>query len=239
MAVQILDELSEAAEPHDGVLVVALDEGFEVAAEGSDAAEDGDHAGGASLIIPVEGLSEADVADVIEQVTTDVGAEVVETELIDYAVQQALDVVDGGGVEVEDAISGGGAVGPLVLGPRVVTCRQGSRDFTDPNMWVNVQNSTCVGKGVQWVARPTAAVRKLISSNISEAGMSWWRNGKPMPRNAPHSNVWKDYKFHGSFRPVTTGDTVRMQDTLKFTVRVGGRTLPASIFFCLTVQMPR
>lgn len=80
----------------------------------------------------------------------------------------------------------------------------------------------CRHNTVNWGFRISPRVQSVITGKVAERGASWWRNGKAMPKNAPHV-VGKNYLFHGTFKTVRHGDHVQSQDYMKFPVRIGGR----------------
>ncbi|MFI9029945.1 hypothetical protein [Streptomyces sp. NPDC053560] len=81
----------------------------------------------------------------------------------------------------------------------------------------------CHHNTINWGYRISAKLRSVITGAVAERGASWWKNGKHMPKNAPHT-VGKSYHFHGTFKPVKHGNHVQSQDHMKFRVNVGGQT---------------
>ncbi|GAA1083031.1 hypothetical protein [Nocardiopsis composta] len=81
----------------------------------------------------------------------------------------------------------------------------------------------------------SAKVKSIITGKVHETGARWRRNGKSMPKNAPHT-VGKNYHFHGSFKPVEHGDKVQFQDFMKFRVKIGGKTGNGTITWASNVK---
>jgi hypothetical protein len=86
----------------------------------------------------------------------------------------------------------------------------------------------CKYSNINWGYRISKKVRAIITGPVAEKGVHWWKNGKKMPSNAPHA-VGASYHFHGTLKPVKSGDVVQMQDYMTFRVNVGGSTGTGSI----------
>ena len=71
-----------------------------------------------------------------------------------------------------------------------------------------------------WGFQISYATQAIIVSNVTERGMSWWRNGSFAGQNAPHT-VPKDYQFHGTFNPVYAGNDIDYSDYMTFRHNVG------------------
>lgn len=79
-------------------------------------------------------------------------------------------------------------------------------------------------------------IRAIIVSNVTEIGMSWWRNGSFAGQNAPHT-VPSDYLFHGTFNPVYAGNDIDYNDYMTFRHNVGsGGTGSLSIAGSVVLQ---
>ncbi|QLI99624.1 hypothetical protein HZZ00_00620 [Streptomyces sp. NEAU-sy36] len=92
----------------------------------------------------------------------------------------------------------------------------------------------CPYSNINWGFKISARVQSVITSNVNESGVSWWRNGKRMPKNAGHV-VGKSYHFHGTLKPVKHGDHVQFQDYMTFRVRIGGRPGTGSLVWAADV----
>jgi hypothetical protein len=92
----------------------------------------------------------------------------------------------------------------------------------------------CHYSTINWGFKISARLQSIITSNVNESGVSWWRNGKRMPKNAGHV-VGKSYHFHGTLKPVKHGDHVQFQDYMTFRVRIGGRPGTGSLVWAADV----
>ncbi|MET8721896.1 MULTISPECIES: hypothetical protein [Streptomyces] len=92
----------------------------------------------------------------------------------------------------------------------------------------------CHYSNINWGFKISARLQSIITSNVNESGVSWWRNGKRMPKNAGHV-VGKSYHFHGTLKPVKHGDHVQFQDYMTFRVRIGGRPGTGSLVWAADV----
>lgn len=105
-------------------------------------------------------------------------------------------------------------------GPAVLRCDK-NPSWSDARGTLHARFN-CHHSNINWGYRISARVRAVITGPVHEQGVSWWRNGKRMPRNAGHV-VGKNYLFHGTLKPVHHGDHVQFQDFMKFRVNVGGK----------------
>ncbi|TWV44840.1 hypothetical protein FRZ03_16850 [Streptomyces misionensis] len=92
----------------------------------------------------------------------------------------------------------------------------------------------CHYSNINWGFKISARLQSVITSNVNESGVSWWRNGKRMPKNAGHV-VGRSYHFHGTLKPVKHGDHVQFQDYMTFRVRIGGRPGTGSLVWAADV----
>ncbi|MEU4683759.1 hypothetical protein [Streptomyces xinghaiensis] len=105
-------------------------------------------------------------------------------------------------------------------GPAVLRCGK-NPSWSDANGTLHARFN-CRHSTINWGFRISARVRSVITGPVRERGVSWWKNGKAMPRNAGHV-VGKNYLFHGTLKPVRHDDVVQFQDHMTFPVRIGGR----------------
>ncbi|RRQ84550.1 hypothetical protein [Streptomyces griseofuscus] len=80
----------------------------------------------------------------------------------------------------------------------------------------------CHHSTINWGSKISARVQSVITGNVHESGVSWWRNGRRMPKNAGRV-VGRSYHFHGTLKPVRHADHVQFQDYMTFRVNIGGR----------------
>lgn len=73
----------------------------------------------------------------------------------------------------------------------------------------------------QWSIRLSSTVKAVITSQVAEDGMWWWRNGARQAKNSPHTEH-KTYTFHGTLNPMWNGDMITYQDYFTFRHNVGG-----------------
>lgn len=98
---------------------------------------------------------------------------------------------------------------------------EGSLTRTDSNGQFDAQYTCYATYGVvAWGFKLSAGVQAIVVGNVSERGLSWWRNGAAMPQNAPH-NVPASYHFHGTMSPTYNPCHVDYQDYLTFRHNVG------------------
>jgi hypothetical protein len=108
----------------------------------------------------------------------------------------------------------------IMLGPAYLSCG-GSGKWSDSNGTLSLQYSCSSTDYLAWGYTISPAVKAIIVSSVTEQGLSWWRNGVSMPRNAPHV-VPKDYLLHGTMSGATTNSTIQYQDYLTFRHNLGG-----------------
>ncbi|KAK4120425.1 hypothetical protein N657DRAFT_161648 [Parathielavia appendiculata] len=124
-----------------------------------------------------------------------------------------------------DEITKRGAEAPIEvelgrrLGPDYISC-EGSGDWSDSNGKLTLQYICTTKYPLSWSFKISAAVKKIIVSNVSERGLSWWRNGKKMPQNAPHVEG-KGYVFHGTMTGANPNSKIQYQDYFSFRHNVG------------------
>lgn len=104
--------------------------------------------------------------------------------------------------------------------PAPVTCNH-HHDWTDSDGHFGYQHS-CEGTTAPWTWQISAKVQAIIVGSVNETGMTWTRNGKLMPQQAPHVEG-KNYVFHGTFNPLHNKDVLSFNDTFNFKVNVGGQ----------------
>jgi len=114
------------------------------------------------------------------------------------------------------------------VAPRTAVARRSAVLRCDKNPSWSDANGTlaarfnCHYSNINWGFKISARVQSIITGNVNESGVHWWRNGKAMPKNAGHV-VGRSYHFHGTLKPVTHGNHVQFQDYMTFPVRIGGR----------------
>ncbi|MFZ4238144.1 hypothetical protein ACOZGD_23535 [Streptomyces murinus] len=92
----------------------------------------------------------------------------------------------------------------------------------------------CHHSTINWGFKISARVQSVITGNVHESGVSWWRNGRRMPKNAGHV-VGGNYHFHGTLKPVRHADHVQFQDYMTFRVSIGGRPGTGSLTWAADV----
>ncbi len=92
--------------------------------------------------------------------------------------------------------------------------------FSDADGTFSVQRACGVQKA-PWGFYTSAFIQSICVSMLSEAGMSWLKNGVVQPRNTSHF-VPETYLIHGTFNPVARGDLVDYSDDIYFYHNVGG-----------------
>jgi hypothetical protein len=110
---------------------------------------------------------------------------------------------------------------PIVrrLGPQWISC-EGSGDWSDSNGKLSLQYTCTSSYPLAWGFKISAAVQKIIVSNVNEQGLSWWRNGVRMPQNAQHV-VNKNYQFHGTMNGANPNSKIQYQDYMTFRHNIG------------------
>jgi hypothetical protein len=110
---------------------------------------------------------------------------------------------------------------------QLLVCNQFHR-FTDSNGSWTFQHR-CGGTTGPWGYQINAGLCAIAISPVSESGMQWTRNGRRMPRQAPHPNVFCRYQFHGTYNPEHDFDVISYNDHFTFRVEVGGQTGTANL----------
>lgn len=118
-------------------------------------------------------------------------------------------------------------------GPAILRCNK-NPSWSDSNGTLHARFN-CKYNTINWGYRISPQVRSIITGKVNERGVSWWKNGTRMPKNAGHV-VDKSYHFHGTLKPVRHGDVVQFQDYMTFRVRIGGRTGTGSITWASNVK---
>ncbi|MFG2005516.1 hypothetical protein ACGFNU_40850 [Spirillospora sp. NPDC048911] len=111
--------------------------------------------------------------------------------------------------------------------PYRLRCHYGNKKFSDRNGTMHMRNN-CRYRTINWGYKISGTVRKIIVSRVQERGMGWAKNGRTMPRGAPH-NVREDYFFHGTFKPIAINDVIDYYNYMSFRIRIGTRTGYGSI----------
>ncbi|WP_329457478.1 hypothetical protein [Streptomyces sp. NBC_01497] len=119
------------------------------------------------------------------------------------------------------AENGRGAAAGKAKGPATLRCDKNPH-WSDARGRLD-KRFNCHHSTVNWGYRISAGLRSVITGRVAERGTSWWKNGRHMPKNAPHT-VARNYHFHGTFEPVGHGSHVQSQDYMTFRVTIGGRT---------------
>ncbi|MBQ0983643.1 hypothetical protein KBZ10_03710 [Streptomyces sp. F63] len=121
-------------------------------------------------------------------------------------------------------------------GPAILRCGRNPR-WSDTNGTLHARFN-CLYSTINWGFRISRRVQSVITGPVRERGVSWWRNGRAMPRNAGHV-VGKNYLFHGTLKPVRHDDLVQFQDYMTFPVRIGGRPGVGSLSWAASVKAKR
>jgi hypothetical protein len=69
-----------------------------------------------------------------------------------------------------------------------------------------------------------ACAGSIATSNVTEAGVSWTRNGHIMSTQSPH-NVGCTCQFHGTYNPALDNDHLGYNDTFTFKVSGNGNAV--------------
>ena len=106
------------------------------------------------------------------------------------------------------------------LGPAYISCG-GSGAWADANGSL-VMQYTCLSTRatIAWGFKISPALQAIIVGNVSERGLSWWRNGVAMPMNSPHA-VPAYYQIHGSMTGANPNTQIDYQDYITFRHNVG------------------
>lgn len=153
--------------------------------------------------------------------------------------QLALNATVGAALRDAGAPQGGGGVVTAMKTAAVSSIRcKADKDFVDSNNTLNIQNN-CPNKKVNWAIKLSAGLRGIINSNVREDGARGWRNGVALGKNAQHLSVAKTYLFHGTFSMSSVPASFRIDDQFDFTIRSGGKTLPANLYVCKTVNLTK
>lgn len=132
------------------------------------------------------------------------------------AAEPAL-VVDAGASQAMPAPQA--ATSSAVAGPKgaKLLCNKFYK-YSDSNVSYTVQHQ-CGGKTIPWGIKLSPALCAAATSNVTEAGQIWARNGKTQPKQAGH-NVVCSYQFHGNYSNSPDGTHIAYSDVL--TWRVAG-----------------
>lgn len=90
----------------------------------------------------------------------------------------------------------------------------------DANASFDIQYSCNSPRTLAWGLKLKPAVQRIVVGNVSEGGLTWWRNLAYAGKNAPHT-VPPSYLFHGTMNPVYAGNDIDYQDYLTFRHNVG------------------
>lgn len=151
--------------------------------------------------------------------------------------QLALDTTVGAALREAGAPQGGGGVVTAMKTAATVSIKcKADREFVDANNRLSIQNN-CPVKKVHWGLRLSDGLKSIINSTVTERGAKGWRNGISLGMNARHANVGKTYWFHGGFSMNSVPATFKFDDQFTFTIRSGGKTLPASLYVCKTIRL--
>lgn len=112
-----------------------------------------------------------------------------------------------------------------VAGPSAgynLKCSMPNYQFSDSNGTFNIRNN-CRYSVVNWSYFLSLGLKRIVVSNLNEAGMSWYKMNMsiPMPRNSPHRNVPENYVFHGTLNPAYNGQRIKYNDTITFRTKIG------------------
>jgi hypothetical protein len=118
-------------------------------------------------------------------------------------------------------------------GPGTLRCDK-NPSWSDSNGTLNARFN-CRYSTINWGYKISQRVQSIISGRVVEQGVSWWKNGKRMPRNAGHV-TGKNYHFHGTLKPVVHGNNVHFQDYMTFRVNIGGKTGTGSLVWVSNVK---
>lgn len=95
--------------------------------------------------------------------------------------------------------------------------------FSDGNGTYTIQHA-CGGATAPWSFKISSGNCAIATSAVTEAGMSWTRNGVTQPRQSPHV-VPCDYLIHGTYNPARDYDRITYSDTMTFRFSNGTATL--------------
>lgn len=91
----------------------------------------------------------------------------------------------------------------------------------DSNGSWSIQYYCGTTRTLPWGFQLSVAIQAIIVGNVSERGLSWWRNGAFAGQNAPHT-VPPSYLFHGTMTPVYAGNQIDYSDYFSFRHNIGG-----------------
>lgn len=92
--------------------------------------------------------------------------------------------------------------------------------FGDSNGSFSLQRR-CGSNKAPWGFKLAPSLQSIcINGTVNEPGMRWVRNGQAQSMMAPHTGVYCNYQFHGTFT-VSKGDFVSYNDSVKFRHNLG------------------
>jgi hypothetical protein len=193
-----------------------------------------------ALVVDVSGLSDPEQHEVASDLEIALDTDAAQIVPAGEAESQlALNTTVGAALREAGAPQGGGGVVTAMKTAAVSSIKcKADKDFVDSNNTLNIRNN-CPDKKVNWAIKLSAGLRGIINSNVREDGARGWRNGVALGKNAQHLSVAKTYLFHGTFSISSVPASFRIDDQFDFTIRSGGKTLPANLYVCKTVNLTK
>lgn len=138
--------------------------------------------------------------------------------------------------------------GPILTNPNgtattaaalvTLKCRQ-ERQLVDQNLTLNLRNQCPDFNSVNVNFTINKAVRNIIGSNVRERGIDRWYNGVKQSRLAPHRSQPSGYLWHGVLSAAKAPMTIKIDDSLNFSVVIKKKVYPASIYMCKTFKITK
>lgn len=92
--------------------------------------------------------------------------------------------------------------------------------FSDGDGTYSIQHA-CGATSSPWGYKISTGVCAIVASAVTEAGMSWTRNGVAQGKQSPHVEPC-DYHFHGTYNPDHDYDHIAYADVFTFLVKGNG-----------------
>jgi len=109
----------------------------------------------------------------------------------------------------------------------------------DQNLTPNLRNQCPDFNSVNVNFTINKAVWNITGSNIRERGIDRRYNGVKQSRLAPHRSQPSGYLWHGVLSAAKAPMTIKIDDSLNFSVVIKKKVYPASIYMCKTFKITK